>query len=264
MGFGGFDTICRKSALPMCSVVGPTNPISNGRTGIQATCYARSVELANTIIFEAATDFIHILALGMAAIMVLHVRSKFTAVGEPIRPKLCPYDRMCSDKCCSKYRSQRNHHILLHLHGFDHDLIDTGRWSHTTGVRDLSLLRRRPKWLHFCSVHLPPNQRLCRFSAIRRWNKAVRVATSRFFNWDVCHLGRSINLDIQGKSWIKPNQHRWRLRGTIPDQRHIPLDLLGHADNPCHKYPARSLATRRHLLWGFLLRYWSGDPLRVQ
>ncbi|CAD6568073.1 MAG: Chitin synthase, class 7 [Alectoria sarmentosa] len=50
-------------------------------TGIQAICYARSIELANTIIFEAATDFIHILALGMAAIMVLHVRSKFTAVG---------------------------------------------------------------------------------------------------------------------------------------------------------------------------------------
>ena len=82
MGFGDFETICRKSALPMCSVVGPANPISNSRTGIQAICYARSIELANTIIFEAATDFIHILALGMAAIMVLHVRSKFTAVGK--------------------------------------------------------------------------------------------------------------------------------------------------------------------------------------
>lgn len=82
MGFGDFESICRKSALPVCSVVGPTNPISESTTGIQATCYARSIELANTIIFEAATDFIHILALGMAAIMVLHVRSKFTAVGE--------------------------------------------------------------------------------------------------------------------------------------------------------------------------------------
>lgn len=86
MGFGDFETICRKSALPVCSVVGPTNPISNSTTGIQAICYARSIELANTIIFEAATDFIHILALGMAAIMVLHVRSKFTAVGESFGP----------------------------------------------------------------------------------------------------------------------------------------------------------------------------------
>lgn len=81
MGFGDFETICRKSAFPLCSIVGPPSPIS-GRVGIQASCYARSIELANTIIFEAATDFMHILALGMAAIMVLHVRSKFTAVGK--------------------------------------------------------------------------------------------------------------------------------------------------------------------------------------
>lgn len=81
MGFGDFETICHKSALPLCSIVGPISPIS-GKTGIQANCYARSVELANTIIFEAATDFMHILALGMAVIMILHVRSKFTAVGK--------------------------------------------------------------------------------------------------------------------------------------------------------------------------------------
>ena len=83
MGFGDFETICHKVALPLCSIVGPPSPIS-GRTGIQATCYARSVEFANTIIFEAAADFMHILALGMAAIMILHVRSKFTAVGQSI------------------------------------------------------------------------------------------------------------------------------------------------------------------------------------
>lgn len=81
MGFGDFETICRKSALPLCSIVGPTSSIT-GTVGIQANCYARSVELANTIIFEAANDFMHILALGMTAIMVLHVRSKFTAVGK--------------------------------------------------------------------------------------------------------------------------------------------------------------------------------------
>lgn len=82
MGFGDFETICRKSALPLCAIVGPISPISGSPAGILANCYARSVELANTIIFEAATDFMHILALGMAAIMVLHVRSKFTAVGK--------------------------------------------------------------------------------------------------------------------------------------------------------------------------------------
>ncbi len=46
-----------------------------------AACYARSIELANTIIFQGATDTMHILALGMTIIMLLHVRSKFTAVG---------------------------------------------------------------------------------------------------------------------------------------------------------------------------------------
>ena len=246
----------------MCSVVGPTNPISNGRTGIQATCYARSVELANTIIFEAATDFIHILALGMAAIMVLHVRSKFTAVGERFRPE--PIFHMRSDKWCSINRSQRNYHLLLHLHGFDHELTDIGRWSHTTGVRHLPLFRGRAKWLHFCSVHLPPYKWLCRVSAIRRWYKAVRVATSRLFDWDVCHLRRSVDLDIQRESWIRPDQHCWPLRGAVLDQRHMLVDLLGHADNPCHEYPARPLATRRHLFWSLLLRYWPGDSLRIQ
>ena len=80
MGFGDFTTICRRAALPLCSIVGPPSPISHAHS-IQAVCYARSVEFANTIIFSAATDFMHILALGMAIIMVLHVRSKFTAVG---------------------------------------------------------------------------------------------------------------------------------------------------------------------------------------
>ena len=80
MGFGDFETICKKSALPLCSIIGPPSPIT-GKVGIEPTCYARSVEFANTIIFSAATDFMHILALGLTAVMVLHVRSKFTAVG---------------------------------------------------------------------------------------------------------------------------------------------------------------------------------------
>ena len=82
MGFGDFQRICRQSALPLCSLVGPPSPILGTGAGIQANCYARSIELANTIIFEGATDFMHILALGMTIVMILHVRSKFTAVGE--------------------------------------------------------------------------------------------------------------------------------------------------------------------------------------
>jgi len=81
MGFGDFDIVCQKSPLPLCYLVGPPSPISGRATGIEANCYARSIELANTTIFEAASDFMHILALAMTAIMIIHVRSKFTAVG---------------------------------------------------------------------------------------------------------------------------------------------------------------------------------------
>lgn len=80
MGFGDFDTICQQAPIPLCSLVGPTSPIT-GSAGILPNCYARNIEVANTIIFEGAADFMHILALGMTAIMILHVRSKFTAVG---------------------------------------------------------------------------------------------------------------------------------------------------------------------------------------
>ena len=170
MGFGDFSTICRKSALPLCAIVGPVSPISGISTGIQANCYARSVELANTIIFEAATDFMHILALGMAAIMVLHVRSKFTAVGK-ISSDLTMASHTTilmpsSDIQCSIFRSQRNHHLLLHLYGAYHDFIDTGLWSDSPSIGCLSLFRRGPEWLHICSLHLSPSERLRRISAI--------------------------------------------------------------------------------------------------
>ncbi|KIW00058.1 chitin synthase export chaperone [Verruconis gallopava] len=80
MGFGDFDSICKQAALPLCSLVGPPSPIS-GAPGIQADCYSRSIELANTIIFQGAVDVVHIGALIMTVIMIIHVRSKYTAVG---------------------------------------------------------------------------------------------------------------------------------------------------------------------------------------
>jgi hypothetical protein len=59
--------------------VGPVS--SSGRVGIEPLCYARSIEVANTIIFEGASAALHIVALLMTVVMILHVRSKFTAVG---------------------------------------------------------------------------------------------------------------------------------------------------------------------------------------
>ncbi|KIW98058.1 chitin synthase export chaperone [Cladophialophora bantiana CBS 173.52] len=82
MGFGSFESICKQSALPLCYILGPPADFTTAKNPVLLPgCSARSIELANTIIFQAATDFAHIAALFMTAIMIFHVRSKFTAVG---------------------------------------------------------------------------------------------------------------------------------------------------------------------------------------
>lgn len=80
MGFGDFHDICKKTPLPLCPLIGPQSEIT-GTHYTQAQCYSRSIELANTIIFQGAAGFAHIIALIMTVIMIIHVRSKFTAVG---------------------------------------------------------------------------------------------------------------------------------------------------------------------------------------
>ncbi|AEO69758.1 aa139db8-d61f-4946-a1df-ed6203e6cd8e [Thermothielavioides terrestris] len=80
MGFGDFTSICHMAPLPLCSSIGPITSIASG-VGIEPDCYARNIELANTIIFQGATSAMHIIALVMTVFMVLHVRGKFTAVG---------------------------------------------------------------------------------------------------------------------------------------------------------------------------------------
>lgn len=80
MTFGDFTSFCQTAPLPLCASVGHITSISNG-VGIEANCYARNIEVANTIIFQMATSAIHILALVMTVVMILHVRGKFTAVG---------------------------------------------------------------------------------------------------------------------------------------------------------------------------------------
>jgi len=72
--FGSFDAICQTAALIPCAMLG-------GENGIEPTCYARNVEINDTILFQPATLLVHIAALIMTAIMVMHIRSKYTAVG---------------------------------------------------------------------------------------------------------------------------------------------------------------------------------------
>ncbi len=80
MGFGDFTSLCHMAPLPLCESIGPISSIASG-VGIEPDCYARNIELANTIIFQGAASAMHIIALLMTVVMVLHVRGKFTAVG---------------------------------------------------------------------------------------------------------------------------------------------------------------------------------------
>jgi len=73
--FGSFDAICETAALVICPLVGVNN------AGIDTKCYSRNVQLGKQVIFQPATCVVHIGALGMTAIMIWHIRSKYTAVG---------------------------------------------------------------------------------------------------------------------------------------------------------------------------------------
>ncbi len=80
MGFGDFTDLCHMAPVPLCASIGPTTSTTFGG-GIEPDCYARNIELANTIIFQGAASAMHIAALVMTVIMIFHVRGKFTAVG---------------------------------------------------------------------------------------------------------------------------------------------------------------------------------------
>lgn len=74
MKFGSFDDVCRTAALVVCPLLGTDQ-------GIEPTCYSRNVEIANNLIFQPSTCFVHIVALIMTVIMIVHIRGKYTAVG---------------------------------------------------------------------------------------------------------------------------------------------------------------------------------------
>ncbi|KAF9231603.1 chitin synthase III catalytic subunit-domain-containing protein [Melanogaster broomeanus] len=75
LSFGSFDGICSVAALVICPLLG-----SSGQ-GMEPTCYSRNVQVGSTLIFQPATCFVHIVAILMTAIMIYHIRSKYTAVG---------------------------------------------------------------------------------------------------------------------------------------------------------------------------------------
>ncbi|KIM41412.1 hypothetical protein M413DRAFT_71705 [Hebeloma cylindrosporum] len=72
--FGSFNAICENAALVICPLVGTAQ-------GVEPICYSRNVDIGGTLIFQPSTCFVHIVAIIMTAIMIIHIRSKYTAVG---------------------------------------------------------------------------------------------------------------------------------------------------------------------------------------
>jgi len=80
MGWSWVVSLCQQAPLPMCVLLGPKSSVTEMR-GVQPSCVSRALVVANTMIFQGAASFAHIVALVMTVTMILHVRSKFTAVG---------------------------------------------------------------------------------------------------------------------------------------------------------------------------------------
>ncbi|KAH3685677.1 hypothetical protein WICPIJ_003361 [Wickerhamomyces pijperi] len=80
MVFGKFNDLCEKTSLPICQVLinGESDVI---KTGILPTCYARPIELANTVIFQVGNAFVNIGALIILMIIIYNIRAKYTAIG---------------------------------------------------------------------------------------------------------------------------------------------------------------------------------------
>ncbi|ODQ82143.1 hypothetical protein BABINDRAFT_179596 [Babjeviella inositovora NRRL Y-12698] len=80
MAFGDFYDICNNAALPLCAVIANSARYNNMTQGILPMCYARNVDLANTIIFQIGNAFIHFGAIIVLLIIIFNVRAKYTAI----------------------------------------------------------------------------------------------------------------------------------------------------------------------------------------
>ncbi|QPG74097.1 hypothetical protein FOA43_001418 [Brettanomyces nanus] len=81
MTFGDFSEICKRTPLALCALTEPLNDPSNSPlSGVLPKCYARTVTLANTLIFEIGTAFIRMAILIILLLIVYLVRLRYTSV----------------------------------------------------------------------------------------------------------------------------------------------------------------------------------------
>lgn len=94
MAYGDFADICLRTPLPLCSVVKSSTHMilsnateihnfdpANMNVGILPKCYARSIDVANTVIFGIGNAFVNIGALVIILIIIYNIRQKYTAIG---------------------------------------------------------------------------------------------------------------------------------------------------------------------------------------
>lgn len=79
MAFGEFDGICLRASIPLCALIASGDDLFG--TGIVSKCYARSVDIANTVIFQVGNTFINIGALALIVLILFNIKNKFTAIG---------------------------------------------------------------------------------------------------------------------------------------------------------------------------------------
>ncbi|KAH3668200.1 hypothetical protein OGAPHI_001954 [Ogataea philodendri] len=79
--FGDFSGICARTSLPLCTLVSPLHDFNTSFPGILPDCYARTVDVSNTLIFQIGTAFIHISSLIVTLMIIYNVRLRYTSVG---------------------------------------------------------------------------------------------------------------------------------------------------------------------------------------
>lgn len=79
MGIGIIESICKKSNSNLCGLVGNTQDVTYQL--LYDECYPRSVDLANTIVFNIGNIFIQLGIMLVLSIMIYNSYGRYTAVG---------------------------------------------------------------------------------------------------------------------------------------------------------------------------------------
>lgn len=79
MAFGNFTDICKQASIPLCALVASDDDMF--QVGIIPKCYSRSIDLANTVIFQVGNSIVNIGVLVLIMLILFNIKSKFTAIG---------------------------------------------------------------------------------------------------------------------------------------------------------------------------------------